>query len=157
MVQGEKMKDLSVDFNNAEKLSLKELKTLILDERDSISKNWIVKMYRENEDYSLSKSYEIYYKSKLWKECVRPLLIAYGIKSGKYEKILELYKCRCGNITSYNKLVPHHVKYPPLVRKYKYKGFDNRIKLNHPDRILFVCDKCHGQIHKEIKNREEDW
>ena len=143
------MKDLKVNFEDIKNLSLVALKVMILGERDRISKNFIAKINRKNNYHSLRKAYDIYYKSSLWKECIRPLLIAYGINSGSYEKLLNgAYKCSCGNVTNYYKLVPHHVKYPPLAKKYKYKGFDGRIKLNHPDRIIFMCDVCHEEFHR---------
>ena len=144
------MNNLRVDFNDVKHFSSSKLKKLILDERDDISKNMIAKMYRKN--HSLAESYKLYYRSSLWKECIRPLLIAYGINSRAYNRLInDRYQCNnCGKVlTSTKFLVPHHIKYPPLARKYKYKGFDNRVKLNHPDRIKFICINCHGEIHND--------
>ncbi len=149
------MTDLSIKFEDAIKLSTIKLKSLILGERDRISKNWIAKMYRKG--YSLKKAYEIYYQNKLWKNCIRPLLIAYGIKSKAIKKLKIGFQCNnCrAKLPNQKLIVPHHIEYPPLAKKYKYKGFDNRIKLNHPNRIKFLCINCHSQYHEEIKKREE--
>ena len=149
------MNDLKFSFEQyypqLPNVPLSSLMSKILGERDAISKNFIAKLYRENKNMGLA--YQIYYKSALWKECVKPLLYLIGIKKRLFKVVHDSlglgFICpHCNTILrDINHLVPHHKKYPPLVKRYNYKGFDRRIKLNHPNKIEFMCNKCHQDEH----------
>lgn len=135
--------DYRVKFDDVKDKSLRELESLIW-KRDNLCKNFVAKIYRQKR--SLSQAYEIFYKSTLWKECVKPILIAWGLRKGD----IALHICSsCSmKLSSWKQIVPHHVKYPPLARKYKYKGFDGRVIMNHPMKIQFMCVECHPKFHE---------
>lgn len=119
----------------------------MLKERDDLSKNWIIKKYRKY--HNLKRAYREYYQTTLWKQCVKPILKAY-IMFDILEELINnpdmRYKCpRCSKIKRF--LVPHHKSYPRLAKKWNYKGFDNRIMLNNPDKIELICNECHEEVH----------
>lgn len=140
------MIDYRVKFEEVKNKSLRELESLI-GQRDNLCKRYVSKIYRQTR--SLGGAYELFYKSTLWKECVKPLLVAWGMKKG----IIDPNICpNCSKIlVSWKQIVPHHVKYPPLAKKYKYRGFDGRVVMNKTNKIKFMCIECHPEHHKKLR------
>jgi len=135
-----------IEFEEINNKTLQKLTSLIK-ERDNYCKNYIMKIYRQNDYQNLGRAYNIFYSSFLWKECVKPLLIAWGIK----KKLITPYICPIclKDLVSWKQITPHHKTYPSLTKKYNYHGFDKRMFMNHPSKISFMCIECHRKIHKK--------
>ena len=62
--------------------------------------------------------------------------------------VTKQFRCpKCKLIRRY--LEFHHKSYPPLARKFNYKGFDHRMMLNHPEKIEVLCSDCHSEVHNK--------
>ena len=148
------MIDYRVKFEEIKDKSPNELVRMIM-ERDKLCKNTIMKLYRKyggnrNLGKNLSKAYESFYSKTIWKECVLPLLVAYGINKKIIPKRMICPNCAT-ELKSWLQIIPHHKKYPSLSEKWNYNGFDNRMNFNHPDKIHFMCVYCHSPFHDYLK------
>lgn len=135
------MDNLIVKFDDLRDLRIIDLEKMIKGARDDISKHWIAKTYRRIR--SLRRTYQLYYETKLWKECIVPLLRMWVVKKQK----IGSYCPRCKRFITINQIVPHHTRYIKLAKKYHYRGFDNRQKVNNPKYIVFMCYDCHQELH----------
>ena len=130
-------------------MSISWIEEKIKGERDRISKHFIIKKYRLHN--SMSAAYSIYYQTKLWRECILPLIKIWGIKKNKIKRhdMTDNYICpSCQEIKTLKQILPHHIKYIQLAKKWNYRGFDNRMLVNNPKNFEFICYNCHKKIHE---------